>query len=246
MIRVLVVEQVRTICEIIGTVLRSEPDLQVVGCATGLEEAVAHLGQCELAVVNAGLATEASVRLVRGLRRLAPQVKVVVMGLAHSQLARQECVEAGVAGYVWQDSSVDELLRTIRAAARSETLAAPPLAATLVSYVAEMVGLDGGPGDPCGPHSLTRREREVLGLVQQGLTNQEIAGTLVIELGTVKNHVHNILRKLNVNSRRDAVHVSRLAGLWVGTEHAPLGLPRRPEARAERPALFSRAVSVTN
>jgi DNA-binding NarL/FixJ family response regulator len=185
------------------------------------------------------------VRLVGSLRRLAPRVKVVVMGLAHSQPAMLQCVEAGVAGYVWQDSSMDELLRTIRAAARNET-PAPPLGASLVSYVAGMVGLDGGESGLCGPQSLTRREREVLGLVQQGLTNQEIAGTLVIELGTVKNHVHNILRKLNVNSRRDAVHVSRLAGLWVGGEHAPLALPRRPEVRAERPALFSRAISVSN
>src|ERR1700720_2882364 len=79
----------------------------------------------------------------------------------------------------------------------------PPLAATLVSYVAELMGLEAsGEPDLCGPQSLTRREREVLTLVQQGLTNQEIAESLVIELGTVKNHVHNILRKLNVNSRR--------------------------------------------
>jgi len=246
MIRVLVVEQVWTICEIIGTVLRSEPDLQVVGCATGLEEAVVHLSHCDVVVVNAAMATDSSVRLVRGLRRIDPRGKVGVMGLAHSQPAMLQCVEAGVAGYVWQDSSVGELLRTIRSAARNEPLAAPPLAATFVSYVAGMVGLDNGETDMCGPHTLTRREREVLGLVQQGLTNQEIAGALVIELGTVKNHVHNILRKLNVSSRRDAVHVSRQAGFWGGTEHAALSLPRRPEVRTERPSLFTRAVGVSN
>jgi DNA-binding NarL/FixJ family response regulator len=246
MIRVLVVEEVRTICEIIGTVLRSEPDLEVVGCATGIDEAVAHLGSCEVAVVNASMTSDASVRLVRGLRRLAPRVKIVVMGLARSQHAILQCVEAGVAGYALQDSSVDDLLKGIRAADRNEALVAPPLAATLVSYVAEMVGLDGGVMDECGPQSLTRREREVLGLVQQGLTNQEIASTLVIELGTVKNHVHNILRKLNVNSRRDAVHVSRLAGLWGSNEHLALSVPRRPDIRSERPSLFSRALGATN
>jgi DNA-binding NarL/FixJ family response regulator len=247
MIRVLVVEEVRTICEIIATVLRSEPDMEVVGCATGIDEAVAHLGNCDLAVVNASMLSDASVRLVRGLRRLAPRVKVVVMGLARSQHAILQCVEAGVAGYALQDSSIDELLRSIRAAERNETLVAPPLAATLVSYMAEMVGLDSGDcTDFGGPQSLTRREREVLGLVQQGLTNQEIAATLVIELGTVKNHVHNILRKLNVNSRRDAVHVSRLAGLWSGGEHAPLGLPRRPDLRTERPSIFTRALGTAN
>ena len=246
MIRVFIIEEVRTICEIIETVLRSEPDLEVVGGATGLEEALARLNRCEVAVVNAAMTTDSSVRLVRGLRRLAPHVKVVVMGLARAQRAMQQCVEAGVAGYVWQDSPLDELLKSIRAAARNETLAAPPLAATLVSYVAEMVGLDGDDADRCGPQSLTRREREVLGLVHQGLTNQEIAGTLVIELGTVKNHMHNILRKLKVNSRRDAVHVSRLAGLWGSGDLAERGIPRRPDIRPERAPLFSRAVGTAN
>ena len=94
--------------------------------------------------------------------------------------------------------------------------------------------------------SLTRREREVLGLVHQGLTNQEIAGTLVIELGTVKNHMHNILRKLKVNSRRDAVHVSRLAGLWGSGEPAERVILRRPDIRPERVPLFSRAVGAAN
>jgi hypothetical protein len=82
----------------------------------------------------------------------------------------------------------------------------------------------------------------VLTLVQQGLTNQEIAGSLVIELGTVKNHVHNILRKLNVNSRRDAVHVSRLAGLWGTPEirTKPVVAPRTPER-----AVYSSSIGAT-
>lgn len=250
MIRVLIVEEVRAICEIIATVLRSEPDLAVVGCATDIDEAVAHLGGCDVAVVNANMSTEPSVRLVRGLRRLAPRVKVVVMGLARSQHAILQCVEAGVAGYVLKDSSLDELLRSIRAADRHEAVVAPPLAATLVSYVAELVGLNTtAEPESCGPQSLTRREREVLTLVQQGLTNQEIAESLVIELGTVKNHVHNILRKLNVNSRRDAVHVSRLAGLWAvgdfGTRPS-LGSRRQAEIKPERASLFSPALGATN
>lgn len=243
MIRVLVVEEVRAICEIVATVLRSEPNFEVVGCATGIDEAVAHLSGCDVAVVNAPMTTEGSVRLVRGLRRLAPRVKILVMGLARSQHAILQCVEAGVAGYVLKDSSADELLRSIRAAERNETVATPPLAATLFSHMADLGGFEAaGVTDPCGPQSLTRRESEVLGLIQQGLTNQEIAGSLVIELGTVKNHVHNILRKLNVNSRRDAVQVTRLAGWWGVNEFGP----RRPEIQAERPSLFGVALGATN
>jgi DNA-binding NarL/FixJ family response regulator len=247
MIRVLVVEEVRAIGEIIATVLRSAANLTVVNCATSLDEAVPYLSACDVVVVNACLTTEASVALVRGLRRLAPRVKIVVMGLARSQPALRQCAEANVSGYVLKDSPAEELLRCLYAAARRDTVGAPPLAATLFASVAELGGLDDtGALDRCGPRILTRREREVLSLVQQGLTNQEIAASLVIELGTVKNHVHNILRKLNVNSRRDAVHASRLAGAWSVGDRPLLGGQRPLETQPERPSLFSAALAATN
>jgi DNA-binding NarL/FixJ family response regulator len=177
-------------------------------------------------LVNSSLSNEGAARVIRTLRKLAPKLKIVVMGLPRSQHAILQCIEAGVAGYVLKDSSLAELLKNVRAAYNNEALVSPPIAAALMSYVAELVGFDPAMDTArCAPQSLTRREREVLTLVQQGLTNQEIAESLVIELGTVKNHVHNILRKLNVNSRRDAVHVSRLAGLWSmhDARPAPLG-----------------------
>jgi DNA-binding NarL/FixJ family response regulator len=215
MIRVLVVEEVRAIGETLATVLRSEADIEVVGYAASLDETVPHVGACGVVLVNSPRQPEAATRLIQAVRKLAPKVKVVVMGLARSQAAILQCIEAGVAGYVLKDSPLSELLKHIRAAHNNETLVSPPIAAALMSYVADLVGFEpSGSHDSAAPQSLTRREREVLTLVRQGLTNQEIAEALVIELGTVKNHVHNILRKLNVNSRRDAVHVSRLAGLW--------------------------------
>ena len=236
MIRVLIVEEVRALCEIIATVLRAEPDVEVIGCATQLEEAVTYLGDCDVALVNTSLHNEASARLIRTLRKLAPKVKIVVMGLVRSQHAILQCIEAGVSGYVLKDSSLEELLKNIRAAYNNEALVSPPIAAALMSYVAELVGFDpAGEQELCAPQSLTRREREVLNLVQQGLTNQEIAESLVIELGTVKNHVHNILRKLNVNSRRDAVHGSRLAGLWGLSEVKTKAGRRSADRKTERP-----------
>src|SRR5262245_2729527 len=142
MIRVLIVEEVRAICEVIATVLRAEPDIEVSGCATTLEEAVAALGPADVVLVNTTLHNEASVRLIRTLRKLAPRVKVVVMGLARSQHAILQCIEAGVSGYVLKDSSLDELLKNIRAAYNNEALVSPPIAAALMSYVAELVGFD--------------------------------------------------------------------------------------------------------
>ncbi len=241
MIRVLIVEEVRAICEVIATVLRAEADIEVAGCATHIDQAVACLPVTDVVLVNTTLHNEASARLIRTLHKLAPKVKIVVMGLARNQHAILQCIEAGVSGYVLKDSSLEELLKNVRAAYQNEALVSPPIAAALMSYVAELVGFDAAHGgDLSAPDSLTRREREVLNLVQQGLTNQEIAASLVIELGTVKNHVHNILRKLNVNSRRDAVHVSRLAGLWGLAEVKATTALRR----AERP-LYSQSLGAS-
>ncbi len=231
MIRVLIVEEVRAIGETIASVLRSESDMEVTACATSLDATMPYLRGCDVALVNTTADSEASAGVIRAIRKVAPRVKVVVMGLARSQHAILQCVEAGVAGYVLRDSSLADLIKNIRAAYNNEALVSPPIAAALMSYVAELVGFDPAAApDSASAQPLTRREREVLTLVQQGLTNQEIAGSLVIELGTVKNHVHNILRKLNVNSRRDAVHVSRMAGLWGGVEARPkVSLPRPVE-----------------
>jgi DNA-binding NarL/FixJ family response regulator len=250
MIRVLIVEEVRAIAEVVATVLRAEADIEVVGCAAMLDEVIPQVAACNVVLVNAPLHTEASARLIRTVRKLAPRVKVVVMGLARSQHAILQCIEAGVAGYVLKDSPFSDLLKNIRAAHNNEALVSPPIAAALMSYVAELVGFEpGSHQDLAAPQSLTRREREVLTLVQQGLTNQEIAESLVIELGTVKNHVHNILRKLNVNSRRDAVHVSRLAGLWSLAEARPKpignGNGKVPSARPPERARFSSTVGAS-
>lgn len=251
MIRVLIVEEVRAICEVIATVLRSEPDMQVLGGATNIDEAAAHLGACDVVLVNTCMGTEQSVPLIRAIRKLGPGAKVVVMGLARSQHAILQCIEAGVAGYVLKDSCLDDLLASMRAAAVNQALVSPPLAAALMSYVAELAGFETQETDLCSPQSLTRREREVLTLVQQGLTNQGIAESLVIELGTVKNHVHNILRKLNVNTRRDAVHVSRLAGLWGLGEAAArpqmtMARPCAPALKREQTSLYSRVLGASN
>lgn len=242
MIRILIVEEVRAICETIAAVLRSEADMEVVGGAANLDEALPALRACDVALVNTTVNSDNASGVIRAIRKLAPRVKVVAMGLARSQHTILQCVEAGVAGYVLRDSSLADLISNIRAAQHNEALVSPPMAAALMSYVHELAGHDLNSAHSLdAPQALTRREREVLTLVHQGLTNQEIAGALVIELGTVKNHVHNILRKLNVSSRRDAVHVSRLAGLWGGADARPKPVATRLPERA----VYSSSIAAT-
>lgn len=204
MIRVLVVNEIRLMCNVISAMLEEEPDIEVVGTATTSEEALARISGCDVILVNTGLPDNGALELTRAVVEKAPSVGVLVVGLAESETEILQYVEAGAAGYVLKDDSVDALLRHIRATHSDEALVSPEIAAALMSRVSELaqsfpesVGIDEAA-------ELTPREREVLQLIGQGLSNQEIADRLIIEVGTVKNHVHNILQKLNVNSRQDA------------------------------------------
>ena len=137
------------------------------------------------------------------------------MGLPQSEEAILTYIEAGADGYVPQDGTMDEILKNIRALHRGEALASPKVIAALMARVNKLAELHSELGlkpDPARLADLTPREREVLVLIDQGFSNQEIADRLTIELGTVKNHVHNVLQKLGVNNRWEATAYSTLLG----------------------------------
>jgi DNA-binding NarL/FixJ family response regulator len=208
MIRVLIIDEVPLICSVLASMLKEEPDLEVVGCATTLEEAKLYLEQCDLAMVSTTMPDDAALQLIRSLAKADSSVKVVAIGLAESEEIIIPYIEAGIAGYVLRDDSVEELLQKIRAIYGGEAPVSSQIAAALMQRVAELKELcPDAAGDPESLEALTPREREVLDLLQQNRSNQEIAERLVIELGTVKNHVHNILKKLNLTSRRDVTRI---------------------------------------
>jgi RNA polymerase sigma factor (sigma-70 family) len=112
---------------------------------------------------------------------------------------------AGASGYVLEDVSVDNLLDHIRAAHDDQAIVSPEIAAALMNQISELAYVSAQDQlDVTAVSELTNREREVLNLIGDGLTNQQIADRLYIEVGTVKNHVHNLLKKLEVSNREDA------------------------------------------
>jgi DNA-binding NarL/FixJ family response regulator len=128
-----------------------------------------------------------------------------VVGLGDSEDNILSFIAAGVAGYVLKESSVDEMIEHVRTVAGGSARISPSIARALMDRVADLVRLCDEVGISVGGvANLTPREAEVLELISRGFTNQEIADEMVIELGTVKNHVHNVLRKLNVSNRTDA------------------------------------------
>lgn len=207
MIRLLLVDRVRLVCEVIGSALEGEPDIQVVGMATTEEDALQEMQEnaCDIALVNTTLPRNGALSLVRAVREYDLDVKVLIIGVPDAEAVIMTYINAGAFGYILREDSPQELLVNIRAAYNGKALVTPTVAAKLISRIAELSDKLAEVGvDPTDYQELTPRERETLTLIGEGLTNQEIADKLVIELGTVKNHVHSILDKLNVNSRKDA------------------------------------------
>ena len=205
MIRVLLVNQIRLLCNVLAAVLEDELDMEVVGCATSVGEALELAPRSDVILVNTRMADGAAFRLIRAVADAELTTKVLALGLAESKEQVLQYVEAGAAGYVLKDDSVDDMLERIRGAHAGQVQVSSRIATALMSRVAEYAQLldqvETGVGRA---DDLTSREQEILELVGQGLTNQQIADHLVIEVGTVKNHVHSILQKLDASSRHEA------------------------------------------
>ena len=206
MIRVLIVAHIRLYREGLAQMLQAERRIAVVGTAVGADEAVVALREHQPDVVLLDMAIPDNVWLVRALVAAVPGTKVVALAVPEIEREVIACAEAGVAGYVTREGSVEDVVEAVESVARGEMLCSPRMAATLLQRVATLA-LERSPDSI--EARLTRRELEILDLIDQGLSNKEIARRLTIELSTVKNHVHNVLEKLNVSRRGEAAARAR-------------------------------------
>jgi DNA-binding NarL/FixJ family response regulator len=179
------------------TALERRPDVDVVGLATDAATALPRIRARPPAIVLVDVASTDGVACVRALARARLGARVVALAVADREDDIMECAEAGIAGYVTRDGSLADLVATLESVARGETVCSPRVAARLLRRVASLAAAR----LPAADEALTAREREVAALVADGLSNKEIAQRLCIELPTVKNHVHNILEKLQVTRR---------------------------------------------
>src|SRR5262249_26134757 len=127
---------------------------------------------------------------LQAIARSAPEVRVIVLGVNDAEEEVVRYAEAGAAGYLLQDGSLNELVATIVSVAEGETLCSPRVAAALLRRLAALAA---DRHSSVAHARLTAREQEIMQLVGHGLSNKQIAQRLSIEIWTVKNHVHNIL-----------------------------------------------------
>lgn len=206
-INILLVNEIRLMGNVIAAALEDEPDIKVVGCVTSSEEALKLVQEnlVDIALVSTRLADQGALKLTSAITEIAPATKVLALGLTEEKKRVLRYVEAGATGYVLKDDSLDDLIETVRAAVDDKVFVSPKIAAAMMerlSNLAQMFSeIENSVTDDAG---LTSRELEVLELIGEGLSNQQISERLVIEVGTVKNHVHSILEKLNVGSRGEA------------------------------------------
>jgi two-component system, NarL family, nitrate/nitrite response regulator NarL len=202
--RIVVVSPVRVYREGLAHVL-AQHGSNVVGAVAQIKELTALLTTAAVDVVLFDLAVDGG---IAALRRLGSNVdlKVVVLGLSEDEGHIVACARAGIDGYVTQDATLQELIQRIGDAIVGEFTCPPRVAATLVRSLALSPLVDGRQIEAA---HLTPREWEIVQLIEQGLSNKEIARHLTIQVATVKNHVHNILEKLAVRHRADAVRVAR-------------------------------------
>jgi DNA-binding NarL/FixJ family response regulator len=225
MIDVFIVNRSGFMCSLVAAALRSEPGIRVSGSAIDVDEALNALRSqpCDIVLVSTNLPDFGALRLVEELKTVC-SAKALVFGVAEMEEIVLRYIEAGASGCVFGEDSVDDLLTNIRAIHNGEAHISPELAASLIARLAELAALR--PSASLKSNSsqeLTPREEEVLDLIGRGLSNQEIANYLVIEVGTVKNHVHSILQKLDVNSRQDA------AKYWNGGASAKAAQMTNPK-----------------
>ena len=206
MITAVVVAEVRFYRDGLAQLLAHRQGFVVAATARGPEEALAAIREHGPDVVLLALGDATGSSLVQEIVAEAPSSSVVALGVAEEEDDILALAEAGVAGYVTTDGSADDVLAAVESVARGETLCSPRIAATLLRRIAALTQERRARPDDA---RLTARERQVLGLIEQGLSNKEIARGLCIEVATVKNHVHNILEKLQVKRRGEAAALLR-------------------------------------
>jgi two-component system nitrate/nitrite response regulator NarL len=209
-----IVADVRLYREGLRNALSQRDHFVIVGEAGTESVALALIASLRPDVVVLDMASKASLATARAINRTAPGVKIIAFAVEEADRTIFACAEAGIAAWVACEGTIDDLADAIERVKRDELVCSARMAAAMFRRLGSLAKASQG---IASDSALTGREREIVLLIERGLSNKEIAQRLTIEVATVKNHVHSILGKLNVASRAEAAATRREVG-------APRGL----------------------
>ncbi len=205
-IRVLVVDDHALFRRGLEMVLDAEPDIEVVGEAGNGAEALARAIETtpDVVLMDVRMPRGGGIDACTSIKDAVPSAKIIMLTISDEEADLFEAIKAGAMGYLLKEISIDEVAGSVRAVAEGQSLISPSMATKLLTEFASMIKR-GDERQPIPGPRLTEREMGVLRLVAKGLNNRDIAKALFISENTVKNHIRNILEKLQLHSRMEAV-----------------------------------------
>jgi len=193
-------------------VLVEEPDIELVGQASDGAEAVTRAGEAlpDVVLMDIRMPKTSGIEAARAMKEAAPSARIVMLTISDEEEDLFEAIRAGASGYLLKDIPLDEVADAVRSVYGGQSLINPSMAGKLLTEFATLGRRDQEEERPqqVPAPKLTDREMEVLKLVARGMNNRDIAKELFISENTVKNHVRNILEKLQIHSRMEAVMIA--------------------------------------
>lgn len=208
-IRLLLIEDNRLLRDGILAILKPHKDIVIVATAGDSKNPLMKIHQLKpnIVLLDLGLRSQNSLHVVELVKKQFPQAKVIVMDLAPVQSDILQYVKAGASGFILKDASMNDFLVTIRTVSKGARVLPPVLIDSLFSQIVEYaVGND--KSKLKSAVRMTKREREVIDLLSEGLSNKEIAQKIHISMYTVKSHIHNIMEKLALHTRLEIANYS--------------------------------------
>lgn len=211
-IRVVLIEDHEMVRAGFRMLIESQPDMAIIGEAGSGDEGLELLTRepADVVLLDISMPGLDAAEAARRLKKERPEMAILVVSIHTSQAYLLDMLEAGVDGYLPKRAAADELLEAIRTVWAGQRYIHPDLVGTLVDGYRVRTGVETNPDDVAG---LTQRQRQVLRLVADGLTSQQIGKKLGLSSRTVERHIANIMGKLGVRSRIDLVKYAIRIGL---------------------------------